>query len=98
MGVTEDDVRKAVEEPGKGVELRAGARTQHQAKTDNISKLQLPIPFHQELGDNDGNEECVKFAAACGLFHYDEDVANELKLMSTHETEQGRKTRGGLPH
>ena len=79
MEITEDDVRKSVKGRGKGVELRAGASTPHQTQPDNISKLYLPIPFHQELGDEDTNEECVKLLAACGFSHYNKEVANDLK-------------------
>jgi hypothetical protein len=88
MGITEDDVRKAVKGCGKGFELRLGASTPHQTQPDNISKLRLPIPFHQELGDEDTNEECVKLSAACGIYHYDEEVTNNLKKMSTRQMEK----------
>ena len=55
MGITEDDTRKAFKERGKPVELRAVASTPHQTQPDNISKLHLPIPFHQQLY---GNHRC----------------------------------------
>ena len=41
-----------------------------------------------ELGDDDTNEECVKLSAACGLYHYNREVANDLNKMSTSQTNQ----------
>jgi hypothetical protein len=88
MEITEDDVRKAIKGRGKGVELRAGASTPHQMQPDKISKLHLPIPFHQQLGDEDINKECVKLSAACGLYHYNKKLANDLKKISTHQMDK----------
>jgi hypothetical protein len=88
MGITEDDMKKAIKGRGKGVELRAGASTPHQTQPDNISKLHLPIPVYQQLGDEDTNEECVKLSAACGLYHYNKEVANDLKKISTRQMDK----------
>ena len=94
MGIAVDDVKKAVKFRGKAVELRAGASEPHQTQPDYISKLHLPITFHQHLGDNDTNEECVTLSAACGLYHYNRDVENDLNKMSTSQTSQrGNITR-----
>ena len=86
MGIAVDDVKKVVRYRGCAVELRAGASEPHKTQPDYISKLHLPIPFHQQLGDDDTKEECVKLSAAWGLYHYNRDVANDLNKMSTSQT------------
>ena len=88
MRIAVDDVKKAVKFRGKAVELRAGASEPHQTHPDNISKIHLPIPFHQELGDDDTNEECVKLSAVCDLYHYNREVVNDLNKMSTSQTDK----------
>ena len=60
MGIAVEDVRKAVKSPGFSVSLRAGASRPHQPHPDDISKLNLPIPFPQTVGDEYTNDECVK--------------------------------------
>ena len=61
MGITEDDVRKAVGVPGKSVQLRAGSRAKlhYRAGKDVISEIKLPIPFQQEGGNKDTDNHCV---------------------------------------
>ena len=80
MGITEDDVRKAVEMRGKAVEIRAGARTKshYRAGKDVISELKLPIPFRQEGGNKDTGNHCVQLAVACVIFPYNKTVAKKL--------------------
>ena len=39
----------------------------------------------------------MKLAAACGLFHYNEEVANDLKSMSSLVTGGDRKNRERVP-
>ena len=49
MGITEDDVRKAAEAPGKGVDLQAGARkSRYRSVKAVVYELKLTIPFRQE--------------------------------------------------
>ena len=86
MGITEDDVRKAVDVAGKGVRLRAGGRgkSHYRPVKNAISELKLPIPFRQEEGNKDTDNHCVQLAAACGIFYYNERVANKVKDLSQH--------------
>ena len=99
MGITEDDVRKAVDIPGKAVDLRAGARAKSHYRSGKvvISELKLPIPFRQEGGNKDTENHCVQLAAACGIFYYNETVAKKLKDMSTVGTGVNRDRRRVVP-
>ena len=76
------------------VELRARASEPNQTQPDYISKFHLHITFHQQLGDDDTNEGCVKLSAACGLYHYNREVSNDLNKMSIYQTDKrGNMTR-----